>query len=243
MSSTQESGHAINVANMELLASICIEHGESFNPSKSILKLDSINPLISTAKTALTDLKEKFTVYTKAVDDREELFDPLSKFVTRLMNSLSSSDAPEKTYADAKTISRKIEGQRASKKTKHALDAFIESTHKVTTDSETPTNPAEEAHKEISASQMGYDNRVDNFDKLVKLLAAETGFTPNEADLKVTALNAKLSDLRAKNSAVVTSFAKLSKSRIERNKVLYDEKKGLYEVAMEVKAYIYYARS
>ncbi|OFY26396.1 MAG: hypothetical protein A2275_05260 [Bacteroidetes bacterium RIFOXYA12_FULL_35_11] len=238
MSTNHESGHAINIANMELLASICVEHGESFNPSKSILKLDSVNPLIATAKTTLEDLKEKFTNYTKAVDAREELFEPLSKFVTRLMNSLASSDAPEKTTEDAKTISRKIEGQRATKKSKNALDAFIESTHKVSADIENTTNPAEVAHKEISASQMSFDNRVDNFEKLVSLLASETGFAPNEADLKVTALNVKLSDLKAKNSAVVSCFAKLSKSRIERNKILYDEKKGLYEVAMEIKAYI-----
>lgn len=68
----------------------------------------------------------------------------------------------------ARTLVRKIQGTRATaKKTKEEIaTAKVEG----------------KETKEISSSQMSYDSRLDNFDKLIKLLTIVTLYAPNEAD-------------------------------------------------------------
>ena len=44
--------------------------------------------------------------------------------------------------------------------------------------------------------------------------------------------------MRAKNSAVINAVTSLNNARIHRNKILYAKNTGLYDIAMEVKAYI-----
>jgi hypothetical protein len=92
--------------------------------------------------------------------------------------------------------------------------------------------------KEISSSQMSYDNRLDNFDKLIKLLTSVTLYAPNESDLKVTALATLYTDLKAKNSAVVTATTPLSNARISRNDLLYKSNTGMIDIALDTKTYI-----
>lgn len=60
--------------------------------------------------------------------------------------------------------------------------------------------------KEISSSQMSYDNRLDNLEKLIKLLASVTLYAPNEEALQVATLTSLYTDLQPKNTDVV-SFA------------------------------------
>jgi hypothetical protein len=85
---------------------------------------------------------------------------------------------------------------------------------------------------------MSYDNRLDNFDKLVKLLTSVELYTPNEADLKVESLSKLYADLMAKNSAVIAAATPLSNARIERNKILYQFDAGLVDVALDAKVYV-----
>ena len=67
---------------------------------------------------------------------------------------------------------------------------------------------------------MSFDNRIGNMYKLIQLLASQTGYTPNETDLKVTTLTP------------------LSNARIARNTLLYATWTGLVDLAGEVKSYV-----
>ena len=85
---------------------------------------------------------------------------------------------------------------------------------------------------------MSYDSRLDNFDKLIKLLSSVPAYAPNEADLKIAALTALYTDLKAKNLAVLNAEIPLNNARISRNDILYKENIGLVDVASDVKTYI-----
>ena len=89
-----------------------------------------------------------------------------------------------------------------------------------------------------SVSQQSYNKLVDHFAQLVATLTAEPRYLPNEAELKVTALNALLTDLRAKNTAVINAYTALSNARIARDKTLYAETTGMLDVAQGVKLYV-----
>ncbi|HNW99631.1 MAG TPA: hypothetical protein PKK00_14590 [Bacteroidales bacterium] len=229
---TNETGHAKNVANFEQLISFCTGYGATYNPAKAALKLTALNTLFTTAQTSLATVKDKFNAYSVAVDAREILFNPLSKFTTRVLSALESSEVTVQKIDDAKTITRKITGKRATQKKE------IMPLPRKLSETQPEGNTISEEIKQISASQMSYDNRLDNFAKLINLLSTETGYIPNETDLKVTALNTMLASMKAKNTAVINTITALSNARIDRNKIFYKENIGLYDIAMDVKVYV-----
>ena len=239
MASTHESGHATNVANYEQQISYCVGYGVTYNPSKVAIKTASMSTQLTSAISVQSIVNQKLNVYSAAVDAREILFEPLSVLVTKIMNALKSSEVTVQVVTDAKTLSRKLTGKRATPKSKRALDAFIDSTHegaKTTAPADgtvIPTDP-----KEISSSQMGYDNRLENFSRFINLISAELGYAPNETELKVDTLNTMVTNMKAKNTAVINAITALSNARIERNKVLYKDGTGIYDVVMASKAYI-----
>lgn len=85
---------------------------------------------------------------------------------------------------------------------------------------------------------MGYDERVDNFEKLIALLQTIPEYNPNEEELKIETLQALLSDLKAKNSEVIKTYLVLETARGLRNDVLYKPISGLIDISSDVKSYI-----
>ena len=224
MTSTSETGHAKNVTNFDELTSYATGYGTAYNPSKVSIKVPALQALSTSAKNAINAVNAAEPAYKNAVAAREAAFAPLSKLITRVMNALKATDTTVEVDASAKTLVRKIQGVRATaKKTEEEKKALAAEGKEVV---------------EISSSQMSYDSRLDNFDKLIKLLTSVTLYAPNEADLKVTALTTLYTDLKAKNTAVVTATTPLSNARIARNDVLYKDVTGLYDIAFDVKTYV-----
>lgn len=221
---TNETGHAKNVANFDELISSVTGFGTTYNPSKASIKLIALQTLATNAKNSVTAVNAALPAYTSAVAAREAAFEPLSKLVTRVYSALKATDVTEQLEGGVLTFVRKIQGRRASKK--------LNTTEKKILIERGETLP------DISASQMSYDNRLDNFDKLIKLLTSVTLYAPNEADLKVTALTTLYNDLKAKNTAVINAATPLSNARIARNDVLYKEITGMVSIVAAVKAYI-----
>lgn len=224
MASTSETGHAINVANFETIITDVTSYGVAYNPSKASLKVTSLNTLLTSAKSAVNAVSAAEPVLKLATDAREVAFKPLSPLVTKVINALKATDTTEQVDESAQTLVRKLQGRRATpKKTDEQKKIAAEAGKEIV---------------EISSSQMSYDSRIDNFDKLIKLLTSVTLYAPNEADLKVTALTAVLTDLKAKNLAVTTAEVPLNNARIARNDTLYKANIGLVDIALDVKTYI-----
>ena len=226
-----ETGHAKNVANFEKVVDFCVGYGTTYNPSKATIKLAALQTLLTNAKTALTSTNANLVAWSNAVAARDLAFEPLSKLVTKIVNAIKATDTSQQVIDNAKTYARKLQGRRAVAIIKNGNLPVGE-----------PVPGAEilieQEEKHISASQMSFDNRLDNLDKLIKLLSSVTTYAPNEAELKTTALTTLINDLKTKNSAVLTALVSVSNSRISRNDILYKENTGLVDVAFSVKAYI-----
>jgi len=223
MASTSETGHAKNVANFEDMVGFVTGYGVTYNPSKVAIKLPALNTLLTSAKNSLTAVNTALSPFNNATNAREIVFKPLSKLVTRIISALDATDATAQVVKDAKTIARKLQGRRASDKIPTVVDD--------------PNTPANEAQKSISASQMSFDSRIENFSKLITLLTNEPLYIPNETDVKVATLNTLLASLKSTNTAVVNVTAPISNARINRNKILYLALTGLYDIQAEVKKY------
>lgn len=224
MAPTTETGHAKNVANFEDLISFCTGYGPAYNPSKASIKLPALNTQFTSAKNSLTTINTLLPPSTNAINAREIVFKPLSKLITRIVNAVASSNVPKQVIADVKTIARKLQGKRGSDKLPTVIDD--------------PNTPEDESQKSISASQMSFDNRIENMDKLIQLLTSQSGYAPNETDLKVATLTTLLADMRTKNTGAINALTPLSNARIARNTILYAAGTGLVDTAGEVKKYV-----
>jgi hypothetical protein len=224
MASTSETGHSKNVATFDELVSYVGSYGTVYNPSKTTIKLTALQTLSASSKNAISAVNVAQSAYSNAVAARETAFAPLSKFITRVNSALQATDTTEQVDASVKSLVRKIQGIRA--------------TAKKTDEEKAADKAAGKETKEISSSRMSYDSRLDNFDKLIKLLSGIPLYVPNEADLKVTALIALYNDLKAKNKAVVNATTALSNARIARNDILYKANTGLVDVTLDIKTYI-----
>lgn len=217
MASKSESGYAKNVANFERMISFVKGYGPKYNPSQEIIKIPALEETHSAADKSLDKVHDAKQTATVPINERDEAFRPLKTLVTRIVNALDASGASDSIVKDAKTLARKIKGERAGEKKEEEQVGD---------------------EKNISASQMSYDNRLNNFKELVTLLSKELLYKPNERELSVTALKAYRSDLSKKNTTVVNATTPLSNARIARNKILYADKTGLVDRAREVKKYV-----
>ena len=224
MASTSEQGHNKNTVNFDILIINCTSYGTTYNPSKASLKVAAMQAQSTAAKNSLTTINALTPAYKNAVSARKVAFISIDKLITRVGNALKASDTTVQVDESAQTIIRKLQGRRANpKKTDEQKKLASEAGNEIV---------------EISTSQMSYDNRLDNLDKLIKLLSSVPQYIPNEADLKITALTALYTDLKAKNLAVINAETPLSNARIARNDIMYKDNIGLVDIAFDVKTYI-----
>lgn len=225
MSSTSETGHAKNVAKFDELISSVTALGVSYNPSKSSIKLASLLTIATTARGTLAAVNQANSVLKSAEAAREVAFSPVNKITTRVGNAVKATDSSEAVDKNVREIIRKVQGVRVTpKKTEEEKQALAQKKGKVI--------------KEISSSQQSYDSRLENLDKLIKLLQGIPQYNPNEPELKIAALTTLYTDLKAKNTAVVNASIALDNARIARNTVLYKDTSGMVDLAQDAKTYI-----
>ncbi len=147
----------------------------------------------------------------------------VNKLITRVINSLAASDTPKNTVEGAKAIANKIRGR--SKKSKKTEEPPANGNG-------TPEAPVR------SSTHMSIDSRIENLGHFIQFLGTVPGYTPNEADLSIEALQECKTSLEAKSNAVALALPPLERARIARNKILYDDETGLVALSTDVKMYV-----
>jgi hypothetical protein len=224
MANTSETGHAKNVTNLESLITSIIALGTTYNPSRDSLKLTALQTLLNVSEESLNKVNIAQAAYSNAVAARKVAFQPFSQLITRVYNSLKATDTTIQVDQSARTIVRKLQGRRASTKITEEEKKALEADGKEV--------------NQISASQMSFDNRIENFDKLIMLLASVPFYNPNEEELKIETLKTLYNQLKQKNTEVILATVPLSNSRIARNEILYKENIGLVDITVDCKTYI-----
>jgi len=223
MASTSETGHAKNLASLNELITVVDSYGPTYNPKESI-QLPALKLLWANSKKVNDEVNAAHALYSNAVSAHKIAFKPFGKSITKVFNALKASDTPVEVDETAKTIVRKIQGTRATaKKTEEEKKALL---------------ALGKETKEISTSQMGIDNRLENYDRLIQLLDSNPLYKPNEEELKVATLKAHHAGLKAKTDAKITADIAYKNTCINRNIVFYKDLTGLYDLTYDVKVYI-----
>ena len=224
MATNTDASLAKNVTNFETLISVVTSLGATYNPSKNSLKLPALQTLHSAATDSMTALKNAESATATAVDTRELAFKSIGSLFTRINNALKASNSTVQADDTAKSIFRKLHGKRASAKLTEEQKAALLAEGKEV--------------NQNSNSQMGYDDRVENFESLISFLQTVPEYNPNEEELKITTLQALLSDLKAKNISVMQNRIAEDTVRGVRKSVQNTPLTGLVDIANDVKSYI-----
>ncbi|MBW8331748.1 MAG: hypothetical protein K0M40_07000 [Prolixibacteraceae bacterium] len=224
MASNSESGHVKNVANFESLMLVISGFGGVYNPSNASITLERLSILAKNASDSLNLVNSVSGKKSLAIAARAEAIKPLSKLTTRILNALRSSGCPAQIVDSAQSLVRKIQGQRA--------------TPKLTEEQKTALSAEGSVKKEVSSSQMSFDNRIDSFDKLIQLLIGISQYTPNETELQVATLTNYYNTLKTLNTEAGAVETELSNARLSRNEILYRPGSGLVDTATAAKMYI-----
>ena len=224
MAKNSETGHAKNVANFESLISVITGFGSVYNPSRQSIVLPALSTLFQNAKNALSLVNSASGRNSIAVAARNDGFKPLSSLATRILNALRSSGSTKQINDAAQSLVRKIQGRRA--------------TPKLTEEEKAALTADGIESREISSSQMSFDNRLENLDKLIQLLSEVPQYAPNETDLQVSTLTNYYNKLKEANAAVLATENQISNARLSRNEILYKPDSGLVDTAAAVKMYV-----
>ena len=219
--SKTETGHAVNVDHFEKLKNI-VKGEASYNPADPNLTILNLEATLTSEKNAVDDLIAAKISWKNAVNKREIAFDPLSRLVTKIVNAAAACEVSEQFIADLKSLQKKIQGVRSSP----AIEVLDD-----------PETPDDETFKSISASQMGYVNRTDNFNMMVQMLAGEPNYLPNEVEVQVVTLQAYLADLQAANTKVNEEEPAVISGIEARNDILYKSSTSGNELQGKVKKY------
>jgi len=198
--------------------------GNSYNPSVESLSIAGLNLLKQQGQTSIDFVNSYEINYKNAIAARITTFDGFDSQVTRAINALRISGVSEPTLEQAEAIVRELRAKRASDKL--SADEIA---------------AAKEKGSEIKQNTLHnatFDRKIENFSKLVLFLSAIPLYKPNEPDLSVEGLNARLTDMRTKNTDKTLADANLGAARRNRDVILYAKKTGLIDTALKAKLYV-----
>lgn len=225
---TNESGDKKLLSNFRRLIDL-VSIDPNFNPGNTKLAKAQLEIQYTAADAAADGLLAKRGPYSLAVTDRQLGYDELPIRFTRAHNMLKASGASKEVIADAETPRRKLIGTRKSTKTK-ATDGASPAT--------AGSEPAGSDPVTHSASQTSHANLLGHASAYLAILRNVSTYNPNEADLKVPALEAFIAGLEAKNNAVNAAFVAVSQARGLRDRLLYLDDNSVVNIALLVKAYV-----
>lgn len=218
--SKNETGHAKNIANANLLCSHIADLGAKYNPSNPKLLLANLQNIYNSAFTSQEAVNNSVAPYSLAVDNREKLFTPVSKKITKLRKMYKATEGVSQAQLeDFMTIARKLKGVRKVKPV--------------------ATTNTEEEQKQNSVSQMGYDIRTNNYDQLISLLQNTPNYNPNEAEYQVATLQQEKNQMLQATQAVADTFIPLNAARSLRNNMVYNSEDNLVDLFNKAKDYLF----
>ncbi|MDD4991457.1 MAG: hypothetical protein PHR83_04410 [Paludibacter sp.] len=224
MKTTIGSGNEQNVTNLGLMLTIFPTYGEAYNPPRLALTIPGLTDLLQKGKLEIDAVNAAEIVSQNAVSARTVEFEDFDKLITRTINSLRIAGVSAQTLTQAEAIVRDLRGKRASG---------------LLSDEELAAEKAKgNTITQVKVHNSTIDSKIENLAKYVLFLAAVPDYKPNEAELKVEGLQAKLDAIKAKNADAKTAEAALDAARISRNGLLYTNNTGLVDTALAAKLYV-----
>ena len=212
--------HIKNMQAFGKLTGVCTGLGGTYNPGQQNLQVNAMTTLLNIAQQSWEEVKEAEKAYDNATNHRELGFRKIRKLSSSVYSMLKACGADPLLMKDALNSKRRIWGAPISKQ------------------SLVSTEPEAVKADTRPSYGMGYVTMASYFDRLVKTVASEPRYIPNEPELTLVSLQGTLANLFSINQAVIDAEIRLEKARIKRNNVYYIAPENLVDTAMAVKNYV-----
>lgn len=210
------------MANFETVTIILLALSTNYNPSQSLILLPALQTKLTAAKNALTAVDEAEAAKKVAVNERAAEFKDLDKLAVNIKRAAEVEVNDEAFTKDLQSIVRKFYGSRAG-------EAPVD-------DPATPD--IDESLNTHSVSARGFDNLVAYFADLIALLQTQPAYNPNDAEMKIAALETKLAALQAKNNAAKAADIALGNALDARDEILYHPETGIVKLVKLIKTHL-----
>jgi hypothetical protein len=214
-----ESGHAVNVANFKELIAFTESIGGAYNPPVDDLEIEVLKKKADELDEVMKAVNDAQANHRKSTNDRVLAYESINTLSSRVIATLSVLGVETKTIKDARAIIGKITG--TSKK-------------KVIANTDVKALPA----KTVSTSQMSFEQRKNNFERLISLVQAEPLYKSNEPDLTIDALGTYSKQMSETTNKVLETENALKIARQNRDNALYEDKVGAVDIGLRVKEFV-----
>lgn len=213
--STSQTGHDINMANYRELITRCTYFGTGYDPANPDLTLVASNAFAAECQSVLNDLTNALPVLTDEMGQRRAKMKNVMVTLPRIVAAHAASSTNEALKTKVKGHVRDMRGKRAKDLPKGGNG-----------------EPTEE---QVSAVNVGYENRTADFASVVATLNADDEYMTNKADLTKAALATRLADLQDANGKVRNAQMPVDNARIARNTKFYTGPKNMVDRALMMK--------
>ena len=214
-----------SIKNMQAftrLIGYCTGFGGKYNPGRPTLQVDELQAQLEAVRQALEEVNETKVHFYDEVNARKQAFDALPKLAASVIRALKAYGASEEKMSDARLYFRNLTGRMLrSNPIPKAGEAAVEPV------------PVKRSYL-----QLAYVNKADWFEQLVETVSTQTGYQPNEPELTIEGLNAKVKELHAFNQRVVDARVKWSYARMQRDKLMFGENGSMRMTCRAVKNYL-----
>jgi hypothetical protein len=217
-----KDGKIKKVAELDKVLQICNTHGASYNPGNDALQPTALSSLLEQAQEKVKAVIVARAAYSLAVNNRQKSFAGIPKLAGQVVSMLESSKASSEDKEEAKMIKRTLSPVSRTKKGDN---------------SQAQSGNGTQAEKNRSRSQLDRDGMLNNFHRLVQLVAQIPAYNPREPELAVETLHAMLASFQLHHKWAREAAIQYSNARIARDGILYGPE-GVVEVTKQVKAYL-----
>jgi hypothetical protein len=228
MSTNHETGKNINASNFIEKVNVADRRKDEYKPSNPAIQLSALTPIQKLISAALDEEKRIQPLLTKAVNNRNAVYELMEKTVTRAINVFAGTSAASAQIEAGKKLLKKFKSIRISEKpdveeikaqaAAKGVEAVIPSTR--------------------SNSQQGYVNRLANFNTIISFLSAQEEYVPNESDLSVAAMQKIAADANAANLERNSKSGEMSTAMETRTKLMNGEPDGAYYLSQKINSYV-----
>lgn len=209
MASISESSFGARLANAESVSTY-LKSFVSYTPPSAELSAASLDTLLTSIRTQNTTVATQQSSYSAAVEVRQQLFkkapDSLDKLLSPIGSAVRAKYGREaKPTSDAVELINRLRGGGKAKKI---------------------SEDGEKEKQSVSQSEQSYGSLTQHFaDLLAMLTAMGANYAPSNNAVKLPALTAKLTAIRAANTAATNAYGSL-KTATDTRQAQYEDLVG-----------------
>ena len=224
------TGYAKNVSQFKEIFKTLINMGAKWNPANKKLKMEALVARHTVCEKVLSELSLALALDKQKTAERLNVYEPLNDIVRRALAAAICCEVDDSAIERAQTLKNLIDGTNVSQASaKRAKEAKLRKAMVLTVgeDGVGNTDAVPLTPKNYSVSRMAYDTRLHNFKQFIVTLETAGKYETNEADLKLTALNALADALTVANDATNDAWNLANNKRDERNVLFFGVKNSM----------------